>query len=136
MGVLPFAFEHLSDGGAALREFFETMETDIREKSVVWVVTRREDRDFRRRDGSPYLDEDGEPLKVGVYHIQGLFSEEDNAVAACRDASYLVGALPINVSLPHDAVEWEGSYFPLRVEDFAPAPVPFWRALLPAAETV
>lgn len=130
MGVLPFASEHLSDGGAALREFFETMDTDIRKKSVVWVVTRREDRDFRRRDGSPYLDEDGKPLKVGIYHIQGLFSEETHAVAACRDVSYLIGALPLNVSLPHDAVEWEGSYFPLRL---AP-PVPFWRELAPVGQ--
>lgn len=133
MGVLPFATEHLSDGGAALREFFETMKTDIRLKAVVWIVTRREDREFRRRDGSPYLNEDGEPLKVGVYHIQGAFSEEIHAVAACRDPSYLVGSLPLNVSLPHNAVEWVGSYFPLRVEDTAPAP--FWLAMLQAGET-
>jgi hypothetical protein len=129
VGVLPFAFEHLSDGGATLRGFFESMKTDIREKTVVWIVTRREDKTIRKRDGSPYLDEDGEPLTLGVYHIQGVFSEEVHAVAACRDASYLVGSLAINLALPHAAVEWVGSYFPLRLTP-TPTPVPFWRELV------
>lgn len=103
------------------------MLTNIQGKSVVWVATRREDRKLLRRDGSPYLDEDGAPLAVGVYHIQGIFTEEGHAVAACRDPSYMVGALPLNYSLPHESIEWTGAYFPLKL------PVPFWRELKPAA---
>lgn len=132
MGLIPFAREDFEDdGGAAVRDFLSLMKTDIREKSVVWVTTRREDRPVRKRDGSPYLDEDGEPLTVGVYHIQGVFSEEANAAAACRDPSYMVGALPLNYSLPHAAIEWQGAYFPLAERE--PAGVPFWKQLSPAS---
>lgn len=132
MGLIPFALEDFTDdGGAAVREFLANMETDIREKSVVWVSTRREDRTLRKRDGSPYLNEDGQPLTVGVYHIQGVFTEEGHAVAACRDPSYMVGALALNYSLPHAAVEWVGAYFPLAPP--ASAPVPFWKSYEKAA---
>jgi hypothetical protein len=132
VGLIPFALSDFTDdGGAAVREFLAEMETDIREKSVVWVATRREDRTLYKRDGvTAYLNEDGEPLTVGVYHIQGVFTEEGHAVAACRDASYMVGALPLNYSLPHAAVEWLGAYFPLAVK---PAAVPFWKVYEQAA---
>jgi hypothetical protein len=124
VGFIPYTLEELEDdGGESLRKFLSLMETDIRDKSVVWVATRREDRKLCRRDGTPYLDEDGAPLTVGAYHIQGIFTEEGHAVAACRDPSYMVGALPLNYTLPHDAIEWVGAYFPLRLN------VPFWRTL-------
>lgn len=116
MGLIPFPLEDAEDdGGASLREFY-AMNTNLEGKSAIWVSTRREDRKIFRRDGSPYLDEDGEPLTVGVYHIQGVFTEEKLAVTACRDPSYMVGSLPLNLSLPHAPVEWSGAYFPLRRE--------------------
>lgn len=108
------------------------MLTNIQGKSLVWVVTRREDRELKRpSDGRPYTGEDGQPLRVGVYHIQGIFSDETKAVAACRDETYLVGPLPLNLSLPHDPVIWFGAYFPLgTAEPGDDSTRPFWHALL------
>lgn len=131
--IVTFSLEDfVDDGGASVRAFLEAMETDIRNLSVVWVATRREDKKILKRDGSPYLDEDGRPLAVGIYHIQGVFTEERHAVAACRDPDYLIGELTLNLSLPHEAVEWVGAYFPLRRRPLLPpatAGVPFWRQL-------
>lgn len=114
MGLTPSLDTILPDATGEEGRKFYAMRTDIREKAVVWITTRRADVPFLKRDGSPYLDEDGEPLTVGIYHIQGVFTEENLSVAACRDATYLVGPLPLNLALPHDPVPWPGAYFPLK----------------------
>jgi hypothetical protein len=55
---------------------------------------------------------------VGQYRepswdIQGVFSSEEKAVAACRHANYFVGPMPLDADLP-DALqpEWPGAYYP------------------------
>lgn len=63
----------------------------------VWVVIRRD------------------PAKAPAdWHIQGVASDEEIAKQMCLDDSYIIGPLPLNIALPHDRVEWVGSYFPLR----------------------
>lgn len=47
------------------------------------------------------------------WHIQGVAADEELAVNMCQDETYLIGPLPLNSSLPHDKIEWIGSYFPL-----------------------
>jgi hypothetical protein len=49
-----------------------------------------------------------------VWDIQGVFDTQEAAVAACRDATYFIGPVPMNQQLPHERVAvWEGCYYPL-----------------------
>jgi hypothetical protein len=66
----------------------------------VWVVIRIE----------PVLNQNN----VHDWHLQGIGADEELAVAMCADENYLIGPLPINTALPHDRIEWIGSYFPHR----------------------
>lgn len=50
----------------------------------------------------------------GEWHIQGIASTPEIAESMCRDGLYFVGPLPLDISLPHDTVEWVGLYFPLK----------------------
>lgn len=53
---------------------------------------------------------DGEP-----WDIQGVFSTEEKAVAACRTPDYFVGPLTLDAELPHEVVpDWPGSYYPME----------------------
>lgn len=66
---------------------------------LVWIVGRRAE----RGEGMP-----------GDWHIQGAFMNECDAAAICRDDTYFIAPLPINISLPHSRIEWLGLYFPLK----------------------
>lgn len=66
---------------------------------LIWLVGRRAE----TGEGRP-----------GDWHLQGAFMTEDLAVTMCRDATYFVAPLPINISLPHSRIEWLGLYFPLQ----------------------
>lgn len=77
------------------------MKTNVAELNLsadwVWVVIRRD------------------PAKTPAdWHIQGVASDEEIAKQMCLDDSYIIGPIPFNIALPHDRVEWPGSYFPLR----------------------
>ena len=70
-------------------------------ETFCWVVGRREE-----NQNSPV-----------EWHLQGIATEKKIALEMCRDQTYFVGPLPVNVSLPHDTMEWVGCYFPLLEED-------------------
>lgn len=61
----------------------------------VWVVIRRDP-----------------SLQPADWHLQGLAADERLAVEMSLDETYLIGPLPVNTALPHDRIEWVGSYFP------------------------
>ena len=67
-----------------------------KEKEVVWIVGKQIN---WYTEGS-------------VWEIQGVFSNEALAVAACRTPLYFVGPLTLNESLPDETVVWEGCYYP------------------------
>ena len=79
------------------------VQTDVRLKTEVWFVGRRE------------LQADG----PSIYHIQGIATDEVIAIAMCRDDTYFIGPLPVNVALPHERCEWPDMYFPLKHDDAA-----------------
>lgn len=50
---------------------------------------------------------------TGNWDIQGVFSSEAKAVAACRTDAYFVGPLTLDAELPHELQrDWPGSYYP------------------------
>ena len=49
--------------------------------------------------------------------VMGVFFQEADAVAACRDETYFVGPVEMDVQLPHEAEKWPGAYYPLEEED-------------------
>ena len=65
-----------------------------------WVVIRRET--------------EPNPQGVNEWHLQGIAADESIAIEMCLDETYMIGPLPVNSTLPHDKIEWIGSYFPLR----------------------
>jgi hypothetical protein len=59
--------------------------------------------------------------KVTNYEAQawefiGVFDEESLALANCRDEWYFIGPARLNEALPHATVNWDGAYYPKRVE--------------------
>ena len=72
--------------------------TETAPDGVVFVVCR-------------LIEVEGGPDQI---HLQGIATERSAAVAMCRDETYFIGPFPINVLLPHSAVEWIGLEFPLR----------------------
>lgn len=54
--------------------------------------------------------------KYGVHdwHLQGIAADEEIAIGMCVDETYIIGPLPLNSTLPHDKIEWIGSYSPYR----------------------
>ena len=48
-----------------------------------------------------------------VWDMQGVFETEDEAVAACRDATYWIGPVPLGQSLPHESAAWPEARYPL-----------------------
>jgi hypothetical protein len=53
--------------------------------------------------------------KETTWDLQGVFLTEAGAVEACRDETYFVGPLPLNVALPHETTSWPGAYYPIPV---------------------
>lgn len=61
----------------------------------IWVVLRRD------------------PVPTPAdWHMQGFAADESLALEMCTDETYLIGPLPFNTALPHDRIEWAGSYYP------------------------
>lgn len=113
------------------------MDIDVRQKTEVWFAGRREVvvRDCQaegvRLDVATLrrlLDEAGDAeeivvptaparVAVGVYHIQGIATTEELAVAMCVDETYFIGPLPVNYAIPHERTEWPDMYCPLKQHD-------------------
>ena len=49
-----------------------------------------------------------------VWEFQGIFFTEELARAACRDYTYWIAPVVPNEEQPHEAVEFEGGYFPIK----------------------
>ena len=54
----------------------------------------------------------GQYIVNGPWEIQGVFSDEGQAVAACVEDSFFVGPVPFNEALSIEKREWVGSYYP------------------------
>lgn len=48
------------------------------------------------------------------WHIQGVCSNEENALAMASDSTYVIGPLPIDTALPEKRIDWAGAYFPKK----------------------
>lgn len=71
------------------------------ENGWVWPVFRRDPK-TANADGRGH-----------DWHLQGIASTEEQAIAMCADSHYIIGPIPVDMALPHNRVEWAGSYFPL-----------------------
>jgi hypothetical protein len=69
--------------------------------TIVWVVTQHIE---NRSDGHCSFD------------ICGVFSDEEQAVAACKDWRYGVIPLELNKAYPEETVEVPGAYYPIKVK--------------------
>lgn len=67
--------------------------------TMIWLVVRRE---ARTKQGLP-----------PAWWVQGIFTDEKQAVASCRHDRYFIGPLPLNMALPERTIEWVGAYCPL-----------------------
>ena len=47
-------------------------------------------------------------------HLQGVFEDEEKAVACCNDETYLIGPVPLNTGFSENRMDWVGAYFPSR----------------------
>lgn len=63
---------------------------------------------------------DGKQLwVVGRFHgdtdwsFQGAYQSEGKAIEACIDEDYFIGPATLNGRVPHERMEWPGSYYPL-----------------------
>lgn len=91
MGLI---FQKLQGNGPKMKDPDLTLE-----HQWVWIVIRRDDQG---------------PDTPADWHLQGIAADEALAIQMCIDETYLIGPLPLNTALPHDRIEWLGSYFPLR----------------------
>lgn len=46
------------------------------------------------------------------WDLQGVFSAESLAAAACVDATFVIGPVMLDEALPYETVDWPGAYFP------------------------
>ena len=47
-----------------------------------------------------------------VWELQGIFSSEEAAIAACRSSQHFVGPVEVDKRLPERTVDWRGLYYP------------------------
>lgn len=47
-----------------------------------------------------------------IWEFQGVFDSEELAIAACRTDDYFIAPATLNKPLPHEFVNWVGSYYP------------------------
>lgn len=60
----------------------------------------------------------GKVVKDGdMWNVQGVFTSEELAIAACRDEYYFIGPVVVDESLPDEPVEWPGAYYPLARDE-------------------
>lgn len=116
--------------------------TDVRRATEIWVALRRDEGDDlkeRAVEALSVLDEldrllsdidcvdapirerlqrlrELREIDTGYvrYHIQGIATTKEIAVSMCRDETYQIGPLPVNVVLAHNRTEWPGLHFPLK----------------------
>jgi hypothetical protein len=51
------------------------------------------------------------------WEFQGVFDEEQLAVAACIGPRYFVGPAKMNAALPDERHDWTGAYYPLTMDE-------------------
>lgn len=51
------------------------------------------------------------------WELQGVFSSEEKAIAACLAPHYCIGPVDLDVPISMHRVNWEGSYYPLAETD-------------------
>ena len=51
------------------------------------------------------------------WQFQGVYSSQENAVAACRDANYFVARVRLDERMPHERTEWaeDEAWYPADV---------------------
>jgi hypothetical protein len=52
-------------------------------------------------------------LKHNGWAFQGIYDDEQKAVANCRTEKYFIGKAMLNNSLPDKDEVWPGAYYPL-----------------------
>jgi hypothetical protein len=50
----------------------------------------------------------------GGWELQGVFSSEEKALAACRGKNDFIGPVRVDVELPRQRLDWVGAYYPRR----------------------
>lgn len=52
--------------------------------------------------------------QISSWEFAGVFSTEDKAVSACRDATYFIGEATLDEELPHETIttHWPGGRYP------------------------
>jgi len=46
------------------------------------------------------------------WDLNGIHETEEAAINSCRDDSYFIGPIELNVALPDETTTWPGCYFP------------------------
>jgi len=60
----------------------------------------------------------GDPWRESMtWEFQGVFSDREAAIAACRSEAYFVGPAEMDNALPDDCVPWNGAFYPLLEVD-------------------
>lgn len=78
----------------------EAVRTDVRSKTMIWLV-------FRRVSAKSYD-------LMGAWVDTPERSGEELAASTCLDETYYIGPFPMNVALPERPVPWKGSYCPVK----------------------
>lgn len=84
---------------------FTGMNLDVRDKTLVYVVFRREPKPNNQK---------ADYFFQGVAAASGDKTAEEVAMAMCRDNTYFIFPATVNVALPHKPVVVSGLYFPLN----------------------
>lgn len=61
-----------------------------------------------------YIDDEDSGI---VWEFGGVFDDKDKAIAACQNKYYFIGPVKLNKTLPEEAVEWAGAYYPVIEEE-------------------
>lgn len=51
--------------------------------------------------------------KKGHWEFQGVFSDEETAIAACFNERCFIAPATLDLRLPSEGVKWTGAYYPL-----------------------
>ena len=54
----------------------------------------------------------GQWVGDGPWHFQGVFSSKKKAIQACRDTTYFMGPVKLDMELPSEEVTWVGLHYP------------------------
>jgi hypothetical protein len=53
-------------------------------------------------------------IKDGSPEFQGVFDDEEKAIAACISSDYGIGPAILNERIQDETTEWEGFYYPKK----------------------